>query len=915
MEVATTREAVNAYNKNKAITPYTLKEVLKSYGTLKYIKDAIEKAEISGGGGDIDLSDYAKKTDLPTKTSQLTNDSNYVQTINGVLPSSILPSYVDDVLEYATKNEFPNPGTEGKIYVDNSTNLTYRWGGSTYVEISPSLALGETEHTAFRGDHGLEAYNHIFETGNPHSLTLTDLDITIDSDTINRLEGLSENILVALSKKLNLTGGELSGYLTLHHEPVNPMHAANRQYVDNIVDGISVKVTQNVTNIANLTTDVDGLNSTVKTTVDTLTEVRDEVRDIDQITTDHTEYISNLTNEVNNVNATVSKTSETVTKLENDLGEVTESMSSMATKSELDIKAGEITTEINQTLSDGYTTKAEANAIEQKITDSENRITLSVSQTYTTKEEADTIKQEAISEADSNTADKLKDYTTTTNMNSAIDKAKGEAITSANSNTDTKLKDYSTTAEIEGKLELKIDADDNNKIVSMLNMAADDINITSDRFSLDSTHLDIRKDGSMLITSSGDKDNAEFRIDSEDGLSTQLMTSDAYLMQSLDAEENPTNMAFYSTVINPMGLQTDIQVHGETTHIEDGNYDATPYIYFNYFMYNKTSNKLNTYYLSIGEDNSHLRFGTGDGKESTFGIDTLSINGEDILNRFKNGDINTKTIVGQTDGNVQYIETQGETGIHYRLAAYDGDGYGGFVRQVNDGNGWWDVCTVGVLGENTKSELGLNAAETLYLRGENYGGTKYQLTCMKDGRFLLEKSTDNFASSTKLAAAGYRVGDILINKSDTNPSASLGGSWTKDETYFDYGGFSNPHTLNTTNTTSATTTAFRSGNFIFVRYQFVPKVDLTDTQIHVLTFNLNTLGCSEFFDIVNHCAFTDGGNCVAMMNVAKNGVMNCLDVIPDSKITAGQTVYGSFVVAVHPDKMTVKGPRMWQKTA
>lgn len=79
---------------------------------------------------------------------------------NGLVPSSQLPSYVDDVLEYDAKSSFPSTGETGKIYVDISTNLTYRWGGSAYVEISPSLALGTTSSTAFRGDYGDAAYAH-----------------------------------------------------------------------------------------------------------------------------------------------------------------------------------------------------------------------------------------------------------------------------------------------------------------------------------------------------------------------------------------------------------------------------------------------------------------------------------------------------------------------------------------------------------------------------------------------------------------------------------------------------------------------------------------------------------------------------------------------------------------------------------
>lgn len=79
---------------------------------------------------------------------------------NGKVPSSQLPSYVDDVLEYNGKSNFPSTGETGKIYVDIATDLTYRWSGSAYVEISPTLALGETSSTAYRGDRGKIAYDH-----------------------------------------------------------------------------------------------------------------------------------------------------------------------------------------------------------------------------------------------------------------------------------------------------------------------------------------------------------------------------------------------------------------------------------------------------------------------------------------------------------------------------------------------------------------------------------------------------------------------------------------------------------------------------------------------------------------------------------------------------------------------------------
>ena len=61
---------------------------------------------------------------------------------SGQIPASYLPSYVDDVLEYPTYSQLPQPGETGKIYVTTDTDLTYRWSGSTYIEISKSIITG-----------------------------------------------------------------------------------------------------------------------------------------------------------------------------------------------------------------------------------------------------------------------------------------------------------------------------------------------------------------------------------------------------------------------------------------------------------------------------------------------------------------------------------------------------------------------------------------------------------------------------------------------------------------------------------------------------------------------------------------------------------------------------------------------------
>lgn len=97
------------------------------------------------GGGTTDA--YTK-----AETDALLNEK--ADLVDGKVPAAQLPSYVDDVLEYASTAAFPATGESGKIYIATDTNKTYRWGGSAYVEISESLALGETASTAYAGNKG-----------------------------------------------------------------------------------------------------------------------------------------------------------------------------------------------------------------------------------------------------------------------------------------------------------------------------------------------------------------------------------------------------------------------------------------------------------------------------------------------------------------------------------------------------------------------------------------------------------------------------------------------------------------------------------------------------------------------------------------------------------------------------------------
>lgn len=133
------------------------------------------------------------------------------------IESTYLPSYVDDVIEVANYAALPGTGVSGKIYVTLDTNLTYRWSGSAYVEISASLALGENSSTAYRGDRGKTAYDHSQATGNPHGTTATDVDaLKRDGSNANSDVDLGAYALNANAIKVNGTGG--NGHVSMKHQ-------------------------------------------------------------------------------------------------------------------------------------------------------------------------------------------------------------------------------------------------------------------------------------------------------------------------------------------------------------------------------------------------------------------------------------------------------------------------------------------------------------------------------------------------------------------------------------------------------------------------------------------------------------------------------------------------------------------------
>lgn len=63
---------------------------------------------------------------------------NKADLVNGVVPISQLPSYMDDVLEFVSLGVMPVTGEKGKIYITTDDNKQYRWSGSAYINITQS---------------------------------------------------------------------------------------------------------------------------------------------------------------------------------------------------------------------------------------------------------------------------------------------------------------------------------------------------------------------------------------------------------------------------------------------------------------------------------------------------------------------------------------------------------------------------------------------------------------------------------------------------------------------------------------------------------------------------------------------------------------------------------------------------------
>jgi hypothetical protein len=112
-----------------------------AYTTFAEVEDAMIAESAARSAADLTL-----QASIDTLSADITAQLGAASGIatlgsDGKVPTAQLPSYVDDVLEFASQANFPVTGEASKIYVAKDTNKTYRWSGSTYVYIT-SGAVG-----------------------------------------------------------------------------------------------------------------------------------------------------------------------------------------------------------------------------------------------------------------------------------------------------------------------------------------------------------------------------------------------------------------------------------------------------------------------------------------------------------------------------------------------------------------------------------------------------------------------------------------------------------------------------------------------------------------------------------------------------------------------------------------------------
>lgn len=217
-------------------------------------------------------ADYTKESswiligdtsELNSKVQQFINSKgapNGLASLNesGIIPSAQLPSYVDDVIEVDTFSNLPGTGESGNIYIVQDTNLTYRWSGTDYVEISKSLALGETSSTAYSGDKGKATTDK-----------LNRIPDKLITDTVNVNQSTTEAVLnfTTYRQEAQQTGSNTLTITSATTSQAGLMSSSDKTKLDGLKDQ------------AGITSDIDAVQTNLETHINNKSNPHEVTKD------------------------------------------------------------------------------------------------------------------------------------------------------------------------------------------------------------------------------------------------------------------------------------------------------------------------------------------------------------------------------------------------------------------------------------------------------------------------------------------------------------------------------------------------------------------------------------------------------------------------------------------------------------
>lgn len=253
--------------------------------------------------------------------------------------------------------------------------------------------------------------------------------------------------------------------------------------ITDVESGLSSEIKQTATDIrAEVKNTADGLSSSIEQTA---SSIRSEVSD-----------------SVNNLSSSIQQNTESITLEVKRASEAEGNLSSKITQT-----AESITSEISknyETKENATNTKTE---LESSIKQTADGFTAELSKQVTeTKQYAESSAETAESNAKQDTADKLKDYSTTTEMNTRIN-ATAEGISAEVSR---KLQSYSTTEQMNSAIRQTADSINTevskkvngDEIISKINQSAENVSIEANKINLNGAvtanqNFKIGSDGSM----------------------------------------------------------------------------------------------------------------------------------------------------------------------------------------------------------------------------------------------------------------------------------------------------------------------------------------------------------------------------------------------------------------------------------